>query len=54
MIEEEIKEGEEQKPLEVKLIEEPKVEKNPTSEDTQDEWDFNPSEEELKEMQDAQ
>ncbi len=42
-------------PIEVKIINQSKIEeKNPTSEDTKDIYDFTPSEEEIKEMTDAQ
>ncbi len=44
------------KPLEVTITNhpEPIKEKNPTSEDTVDEYSFTPTDEEIKEMQDAQ
>ena len=48
-------EKEESKTLEVKVINQPEIkEKNPTSYDTEDEWDIEPSEDEMKEMTDAQ
>ncbi len=53
---EEMKEEEHRlEPLEVIVKNQPKEkeEKNPTSYDTKDEWDFVPSEEEQKEMTDA-
>ncbi len=40
--------------VEVTNTPEPIKEKNPTSTDTEDEWDFDPTEEEQKEMTDAQ
>ncbi len=54
IIKEEEKEEEILEPLEVKIIKEKQEEKNPTSEDTQDWYDRVVTEEELKEMQDAQ
>ncbi len=45
----------ESKPIEVKITNQPEIkEKNPTSYDTEDEYDYNPSEQEMKEMTDAQ
>lgn len=50
------KEEDKLKPLEVIITNQPEKEKpqNPTSIDTKDEYDFTPSDEEIKEMTDAQ
>ncbi len=45
---------EEEKPLEVKIIKEKEEPINPTSEDTVDVWMTEPTDEEIKEMTDAQ
>ncbi len=47
---------EELKPVKVEITNQPEIkEKNPTSEDTQEEYDTNvPSDEQIKEMTDAQ
>ncbi len=45
----------EETPLKVEIINQPKTEeKNPTSHDTKDEWNIEPTDEEIKEMIDAQ